>query len=159
MLSTKKNYFQTRNSRKVILIFYFSGDVLCYYYGDLLTEEQVSEKYDDKNIIPDRFMKIYPFNHYSSVFIDASKHCLAAFINSNHGCNKEFSVEFIEKSFDDPSKVDFINIVSVVAIKDISIDEEILISYGPTFSFSENELKYKVISIKSSEERIEKEKN
>ena len=103
-------------------------------------------------------MKIHPFNQTSSVFIDASKHCLAAFINSNHGSDKECNVEFVEKSFDDPSTVDFINIVSVVAIKEISIDEELLINYGSKFSFTEDELEFKVISIKSSEERVEKEK-
>ena len=158
MLKIKKDYFQIRNSRKVILIFHFSGNVLCYYYGDLLTEEQVSEKYDNQQISPDRLMKINPFNQTSPIFIDASKHCLAAFINSNHGSNKECNVEFVEKSFDDPSTVDFINIVSVVAIKEISIGEELLINYGSKFSFTEDELEFKVISIKSSEERVEKEK-
>ena len=59
MLKIKKDYFQTRNSRNIILIFHFSGDVLCYYYGELLTEEQVSEKYDNQQISPDRLMKNY----------------------------------------------------------------------------------------------------
>ena len=68
--------FETKDSRKVDLIILLSGDVLCYYYGDLLTEEQVSEKYDQHEITPDRLMKIYPFNQNAPVFIDASNNCL-----------------------------------------------------------------------------------
>ena len=149
---------QTKDSRKVDLIILFSGDVLCYYYGDLLTEEQVSEKYDQHEITPDRLMKIYPFNRNAPVFIDASNNCLGAFINSNYETNEEYNVEFVEKSFDNPSKVDFINIASVIALRDIMDGQELLIDYGPKFSFNENESKHKFISIKSSEDRFEKEK-
>ena len=62
------------------------------------------------------------------------------------------------KSFDNPSKVYFINIVSVIALRDIMDGQELLIDYGPKFSFNENESKHKFISIKSSEDRFEKEK-
>lgn len=109
--------------------------------------------------MPDRLMKIRPFDDSIPIYIDAPKHCAAAYVNSNFNLDEDVNVKYEENVTMTNGEVNFTNIVAIKATRDINKNEEILVNYGNLFNFDEDVGKKNIISIDSAEERAEEEIN
>lgn len=107
---------------------FFSGDIICVYKGELLTIEDVNNRYGTNE--GEYLFQLNATDDYDANvgndprrIIDAKdlKSCYARYINSvsNHDMTKP-NVEFMQIG----------NEVVIVAIRDIVNGEEILVSYG-----------------------------
>ena len=124
----------------------------------ILLEDNIEEKYDNNNIIPERLMKIHPFNNEFIAFIDGSLCSSGTYCNSNYNTSKESNVIFEEK-ISNGVEEDYKEFVKIICATNISKHQEFLIDYGDLFFFTEkeNQRQMKIISIRETEVRIENE--
>jgi hypothetical protein len=142
-------------------LFNISDEVICEYYGDLITDEdEIIEKIEtgsSARVI--RFLKKF---ETKNVYINGASFCPAVYINCNYDAKikkliKKENCMFYQKA-DIAEIADFgdSDAISIISTRKITIGEEFIINYGESFDYSKMDTQ--IIQLSSTPEKKPKKR-
>jgi hypothetical protein len=126
----KMDYLQIAIFQKVLLFLYQIGNVIAYYWGMFMSNEQVKSFYDERKRDAHRLMKISINEKYQ--FIDGDIRCAGTYINDAKGSSKDPNVIFEN----DLGAEELEYLIPIKSLRNIVNREELLIDYGDLFSIN-----------------------
>ena len=119
-----------------------TGETICTYYGEIMTNIEKDAKYNLSNgIEADRLLQIRPFGNEIEVFVDGAKCSAGTYANCNHNTTKENNAIFVERRVTSQNNETYIGLVELKAVMTIEEGSEILVDYGDQYWKGKKEFK------------------